>query len=879
MTALRVFLARLVALLGRGRADADLDAEIEAHLELLAQQSMRRGLSPEEARIEARRAFGGVEQTREAWQDQRRPRIVETLVQDVRYGTRLLRRDPAFAAVAVLTLALGIGASAVVFSFVSTVLTAASPTADMSRLAGIWSNNRSQGEPKTVVSPQDFAEWRRQQRSFERFAAQQNGAVNLGGRDLPVRVAAAFVTADYFDLLGQHMAVGRPFRADEEGRGAPRVAILSSRIWRERYDADTGVVGRDMLVNGRPALVVGVLGPNVFEQDVLLPLVIDPASPSYTERSLFVMGRLRPGVTLEQARAEMAEIGRRIERDLPQTHRGWGINTRPLQEEFVGPQARLVFALLAGAAAAVLFVGCANIANLLLARGVGRSRELAVRAALGASRLRLVLQMMVESLVLAAAGAAGGLVAAQWGLALLRASFVTDRLVLERAVVNGGVLAFVAVVAVGATAFFGLVPALQAAARDVTGTLRDASRATGAPRTRRLASLLVAGEVAVAVVFLAVAILFMRTLAALERVEPGFDPRNLLTLRVALPEDRYEHDASIVSFYERVIERLRTLPDVTAAGATFRVPAAGSRFNPNRSLVIEGRPLPAGETRFAADLTVTPGYLEAIGLPLRAGRPLAARDGRNAPLVVVVSDTVVRRYWSNAPEQALGAGIRLGDEPSPDAWRTIVGVVGDVRNDDIDAPPLPQVYVPLAQRPARDMTFVLRTADDPLAHVRDARAAVAAIDADQPVYDVKTMAQVFEEDGRQSVLLGEILALFAFVALVLAGVGIYGVVAHSVAQRTREIGVRLALGATDGNLRRLVVRQAFLPLAAGLAVGLAGSAALSQLLQSLLYGVTPTDPVTYCSVVLVFCGVALAACIIPVRRATKVGPVTALRAE
>ena len=812
---------------------------------------------------------------------------------DVRQALRMFRANPGLTAIAVLSLAIGIGPNSAIFSLIDGLGLRPLPIRDASRLVVVSSATSTRRDDKSTFA--EYVAIRDGTRSFAELAASAPQAAGIsGGQEGPAVVFGSLVSANYFSTLGVDPILGRTFLAEEDRTGPHPVVIVGERIWAHRFNRDPQILGRTVRLNQLDCTIVGVMPARfagttpVLASETWMPIMLAPALlpgdgarmlRADGRRTMSIYGRLRPGTTLEQARAEMAEIGRRIERDLPQTHRGWGINTRPLQEEFVGPQARLVFALLAGAAAAVLFVGCANIANLLLARGVGRSRELAVRAALGASRLRLVRQMMVESLVLAAAGAAGGLVAAQWGLALLRASFVTDRLVLERAVVNGGVLAFVAVVAVGATAFFGLVPALQAAARDVTGTLRDASRATGAPRTRRLASLLVAGEVAVAVVFLAVAILFMRTLAALERVEPGFDPRNLLTLRVALPEDRYEHDASIVSFYERVIERLRTLPDVTAAGATFRVPAAGSRFNPNRSLVIEGRPLPAGETRFAADLTVTPGYLEAIGLPLRAGRPLAARDGRNAPLVVVVSDTVVRRYWSNAPEQALGAGIRLGDEPSPDAWRTIVGVVGDVRNDDIDAPPLPQVYVPLAQRPARDMTFVLRTADDPLAHVRDARAAVAAIDADQPVYDVKTMAQVFEEDGRQSVLLGEILALFAFVALVLAGVGIYGVVAHSVAQRTREIGVRLALGATDGNLRRLVVRQAFLPLAAGLAVGLAGSAALSQLLQSLLYGVTPTDPVTYCSVVLVFCGVALAACIIPVRRATKVGPVTALRAE
>jgi putative ABC transport system permease protein len=879
MNAVRVFMARLLALFCRRRAEADLEAEIDAHLELLADEHVRRGLQPEEARAAARRAFGGVEQIREAWQDQRRLRILETLAQDLRYGLRLVRRDPAFSIVAVLTLGLGIAATGVVFSFVSAVLSASAPVSDMDRLAAIWSHNRAQGEPQAVVSPQDFAEWRRRQRSFEHFAARRSGAVNLSGIDVPVRVAAAFVTADYFDVLAQQPVVGRPFRPDDERPGAPHVAIVSNRFWRERFGAGADVPGREILLNGRPAVVVGVLPPNDFEQDVLLPLVIDPASAAYGERSLFVMARLRGGVTLEQARDDMTAIGGQIERELPETHRGWGVNTRPLQEEFVGPQARVLFALLGAASAAVLLIGCANIANLLLARGIGRARELAVRAALGASRLRLMRQMMVESMVLAIAGAAVGLLGAHWGLILLRSAFATNQTVMARAVVDGRVLAFVAVASIASTLFFGLLPALHSARADVTCTLRDASRATATPRARRLAAVLVGAEVAAAVLFLAVGILFMRTLAALQSVEPGFDTSNLLTLRVVLPENRYAGDVAVASFYGRVLERLRASPGVTSTGAAVRVPAAGSRYNPNRSLIIEGRAVVPGETRFAADLTVTPGYLETLRIPLRAGRSLGGQDGGGARLAVVVSDTVVHRYWGGVREQALGARIRLGDEPSPEAWRTIVGVVGDVRNDDIDAPPLPMVYVPLAQRASREMTLVLRTRDTPLAHVEDARAAVAAIDADQPVYEVKTMAQIFEEDLRQSVVLGAVLGIFACVALLLAAIGIYGVVSHAVAQRTREIGVRIALGATAHNVRRLVVHQGFVPVAAGLAIGLAASLGASELLASLLYGVTPTDPVTYGSVVLILAAVALIACVAPARRAMHVDPVTALRTD
>jgi putative ABC transport system permease protein len=808
--------------------------------------------------------------------------LLDDLWQDLRYGLRTLRRAPGFAAVSTLTLALGIGATAVMFSWVATILTAASPVEHMDRLAFVWSHNRTQGETKTPVSLEDFVEWRRRQQSFDRFSAQRRGAVNLSGADRPVRATANFATADFAEVFSQQPSLGRAFRPEEEQSGSPRVAMLSDRFWRERFGGRIDVLGREVLLDGRPATIVGVLPKSDFAQDLMLPLVIDPASRDYGEHSVIVVARLRDGGSLEQARADMASIGEQLERELPDTHRGWGVNTRPAQEEFVGPQARLVFALLAAAAGAVLLIGCANIANLLLARAVARARELAVRTAMGASRMRLVRQLLAESLVLAVAGTAAGLLVAQWGLGLLRATIGADaatRSIMERAVVDRRVLAFAAVACLLSTVFFGLLPALQSASPDVTQTLHAGSRATGSRRARRVRDLLIGAEVAMAVLFLVVAMLFMRTLAALQRIEPGFDATNTLTMRVSLPEARYATDAAVAAFYDRVVDRLRASPDVITAGAGLRVPAAGSRYNPNRSVVIQGRTAAPGETQFAADLTVTPGYLETLRIPLRRGRALTPADGAVAPLAVVVSEMMVRRYWSGMPDAALGARIRLGDEPSADAWRTVVGIVGDVRNDDIESPPLPMMYVPLAQRPAREMTIALRTTGDPLALVVAARAAVAEVDPEQPVYDVKTMARILEEDLRQSVILIAILGLFAGVALALAAVGIYGVVAHAVAQRTHEIGVRMALGAVIGDVLLLVMRQGFTPVAVGLAVGIGAAVGASQLLRSILYGVTPTDPVTYASVVAILAAVALVACIAPARRAAKVDPLLSLRSE
>ena len=804
---------------------------------------------------------------------------MSSLLQDLRYAARTLIHAPGFAAVSILTLALGIGATAVVFSFVTAVLAAAAPVTDMDRLAAVWLHNRTQGETKSVVSPETFVEWRRRQRSFDLFGAQRDGAVNLSGIREPVRVRAGYMTADLFQVLGLTPMLGRAFTPEEERPGGPPVAILSHRLWRERFAGDPSVLGRDIALDGRPAVIVGVLPENDVAREIVLPLALDPAQPQYTEQSLIVMGRLRPGVTLEQARDDMAAVGERLERERPESHRGWGVNTRPLQEEFVGPQARVVFALLGAAAAAVLLIGCANIANLLLARGISRAREIAVRTALGAGRTRLVRQLLAESAVLATAGAAAGLVVAHWGLRALRAAFALDGAFMDRAVVDARVLAFAAAAAVLATLVFGLLPALQSVRPDVNLALRDGARNTGGVRTRRLRGALVSAEVAMAVLFLVVSLLFMRTLAALQRIEPGFDTSNLLTMRVSVPEVRYGSGEAATAFFARVLEQARAGRGVVSAGAGLRVPAAGSRWNPNRSVAIEGRPVVDGETLFAADLTVTPGYLETLRIPLVAGRALRDGDAAGAPLAVVVSEMMVRRYWDGDMGRALGARIRLGDEGPPGIWRTVVGVAGDVRNDDIDAPPLPMVYVPHAQRPSREMTIVLRTGGDPLAHVPEARAAVAAVDPEQPVYEIKSMAQIFDEDLRQSVVLMGILGIFAAVALVLAALGIYGVVAHAVAQRTHEIGVRMALGAAIGDVMRLVIRQGLTPVAVGLALGIGGAMAVSQLMTSVLYGVTSTDPITYGTVAVILALVALLACVAPAMRAARIDPLLAIRSE
>ena len=876
MTSLRVFMQRLLALVTRRLRRGDLDDEIATHLDLLTEDGVRRGLSPEAARAAAYRVFGGSAQLKEQYADQQGLPVLEDVGRDLMVAARTLRRSPWFVISASVTLALGIAATTVVFSWVSAVLSAAAPIQGMDRLAGVWLHNRAQGEMKTVVSAADFDTWRRRQTSFEQFAAQRETAFNLSGADQPVRTAAAAVTTDYFTVFSAQPILGRGFVPGDEQIGAPPVAVLGYRFWQRRFNGSPDVLGRELRLDGVPTTIVGILPRNDYSPDLAVPLRIDPGSPDFRERALFVSARLKPNVSLDEARASMQALGEDLERTEPAVYTGWSINTRPLQEEFVGPRARLVFALLAAAAGAVLLIGCVNVANLQLIRGASRAREFAVRTALGASRVRLVRQLLAEGVIVATGGGTLGVLLSYAGLQTLRGWFEAGAPYMERAVVDGRALAFALVATAVATGVFALVPAFRTMQAIPSAALRDGSYGTFGHGSRRVRGALVGGEVAIAVLLVMLAVLFVRGLVAIQRIAPGFDTQGLLTMRVTIPATRYATDANVSAFYDRVLDRLRSTPGVIDVGATARLPAAGSRFNPNRTVVIDGRVPAPDDTWFANDLTISPGYLEALRVPVRQGRALAASDAAPSPLVVLVNETMARRFWADA--SPVGARIRLGDEPR-DLWRTVVGVVGDIRNDDIDAPPLPHVYVPLAQRPTREMTLALRTTDDPLSHVAQARTAVAAVDPDQPLFEIQTMEQVLEDDLRQTVVLVGLAGLFAAVALALAATGIYGVVAHGVAQATREIGIRLALGATRSAVVGQVTRQGLIPVAIGLVTGAVVGAGVSRLLAGLLYGVSASDPLNYFVTVGVLAAAALLACVVPAVRAARTDPLTALRCE
>jgi predicted permease len=791
---------------------------------------------------------------------------------DLVNALRQLRHAPGVALAAVLTLAVGIGATTAIVSFVSGVMSASAPAPDMDRLVGLWSHNRGEAESKSLVSPGDYVEWSARARSFTAVAAWRRQAVNVSGIGTPVRVSAQLVTPRYFAIFGWQPVIGRGFTAAEARPGAARVVVVSYAFWEQMLGGRPEAVGSTLRVDGAPAVVVGVLPKLPGQNGVFLPLV-DPDPQDRGSRMLFVQARLAPGASIDQARAEMDTIGAALEREFPATNRGWAVNTRPLQEEFIGPQARVIFGLLIAIVLAVLLIGCVNIANLLLARGMARRGELAVRLALGAGRWRLVRQLFVESAVLAALGGLLSIAVSRWTLSILVTLGDIDSPWFDNGGLNPRALMVAVSASLLATIAAGLAPALMYGDRATAVDLRSTGRsAISAPR--RLTRVLVGAQVALAVTLLVIAGLATRTLIAVQRLDPGFDMANLLTAVVSLPDDLPPQAAA--QWIDDALSELRGLPGVVSAGATSRLPFAGSRWNPNRGLEIEGQ-APLDEAgHWAVDYVTTPGLIETLRVPLLEGRAFSDRDGADAPPVVIVNAAMVRRYWPG--RSPVGTRLRQGDDPAG-LWRTVIGVVGDIRNDDADQPPLPYVYVPLQQRPRRTMTLTVRTSGDPAAMAEPLRRAMQNFDPEQALYDVRTMRDVWEADLRQTKVIIDVMGALALVALGLAGLGLWGVAAHSVGQRTREIGVRVALGAEPGDIGRLIARQGLGPVAFGLAAGLATGLGAGQLMRSLLFQVTPTDPMTVSLTIAVLALVGVAATLGPALRASRLDPLAALRQE
>ncbi|MEK6323122.1 MAG: ABC transporter permease [Acidobacteriota bacterium] len=813
---------------------------------------------------------------------------METLWQDLRYGIRMLARNPGFTSIAVLSLALGIGANTAIFSVVNAVLLRALPFPEPERLVMIWEDVSFAGFPRNTPAPANYADWKSQNSSFEDVAAMDGRSFNLTGDGEPEKVAAYGVTANFFPLLGVKPVLGRAFLPEEDKPEANKVVALSYRLWQQRYGGEPGIIGREILLNGEKYSVVGVM-PSSFqfmESYIRLWVPIALTPEQLTQRGshyLQVVARMKPGVALEEANADIQTIQQRISRDHPDEAGRISAYVMPLHEHLAGDLRRPLLVLLV-AVAFVLLIACANIANLLLSRAASRQREIAVRTALGAGRLRIVRQLLTESLVLSIAGAVVGVLLAQWSFEFLK-YLIPDGLALAtRLDLDLRVLGYTLLVALVTGVVFGLVPALQASKIDLHTALKQgggrSGLSAGGNRTR---SVMVVAEVALALVLLVGAGLLIQTFIKLRDQYSGLQPANVLTLRTVLPRNKYPEQQQRRVFYNQVLERVESLPGVVSAGYTTTVPlewkGGTSGFYPEGLTVEEAR---AGGLSYDANhRQVSADYLKTMGMTLRQGRYFDDGDNEQSMPVVIVNDTMARQYWPG--EDAVGKRFKLGDPEQKRPWMNIVGVIGDVRQMGVEEPVKAEMYIP--QRQMKDhqvyapRDLVLRTAVDPMSLVAAVRDEIRAVDPDQPISNIRTMDEVLGEETASRRLSVTLLTVFAALALLLAALGIYGVLAYFVVQHTPEIGVRLALGAPRRDILGLVLKKGMTLAVLGVAIGLGAAFALTRLLASLLFGMSATDPATFAVIALLLTAVALLACYLPARRAMKVDPMVALRYE
>ena len=881
MTSLREWLARAAGAVGRRNED-DLEDELRFHAEMLEERLRRGGASTEDAHREARVLLGGASQISEAYREQRGLPIVQTLFQDVRYGARTLRRTPGFTIAALLTLALGIGANAAIFSIVNAVLLRPLPYPAPGRIVVIGERD-PQGRPGTL-GYLTFQDYRDRASTFESMAAVRSWTPTMVVGGEAERLDALRTSWNFFDVLGVSPALGATFTATEDRPNQWRVVVLSDRLWRRRFGADPSVVGRTVTMNDETYRIAGVM-PASFEPlvstafyqpaEMWAPLGYD-ATLSYACRTcqhLRAVGRVRSGVTTEQARAELSGIRRQLAAAYPTEYDAGDVAVLPLQGFITGPVRRLLLVLLA-AVAFVLLIACANVANLLLARSTARAREMAVRSALGAGRRRLVRQLLTESLMLSFAGSilGVGLAAATLQVVARIAPVSIPRL--AHATIDGTVLAFAVGLALLTGVLFGILPALKTARHGLQSTLALDSRTNvgGGGRARRL---LVVADLALALVLLSGAALMLRSVGRLMVVDPGFNADRVLTLNFSLVGRAYREDPAVVNFIERVVRDVAALPGVEGAAAAGQIPLGGNRDT--WGFHIEGRTSSNPEEDPAVErYSVTPDYFRVLGIPLKRGRLITEADRTGGLPVIVIGETTARRLWPG--QDPLGQRVRIGGNEGP--WRTVIGIAGDVRHSDLTSAPALQMYLPQTQFTDSFLVLTVLTANaDPATVTPHLRDVFRRIDPTVPIYGVAPMSELVARAVAERRFVMQLLGVFAFVALLLAAVGLYGVVAYTVAQRTRELGVRVALGATPADILRLVLGSGAATVATGLAAGVAAALVMNRFLGTLLFSVRATDPVALGTAAITLALVAAAAHLVPARRALGIDPVTALRQE
>ena len=817
------------------------------------------------------------------------------LWQDLRFGWRMLRRSPGFAVVAVLTLAIGIGANTAIFSVIDAVLLRPLPFPDSKRIVFIWETDENRNVHNGTASPAEFLDWRDQNHVFEELSGWRSLFFTLTGNGEPEQEWGAQVTGNFFRLFRVNLALGRDFSTEEERPGHGQVAILSYGLWQRRYGGDRNIVGRTITIDYKPYTVIGVLprGFSLFgtsrQFDLWVPFAFNRAQLNREDHELIVFARLRDGISKPQAQAEMETILARLKKEYPDVDQKNGIRIDGFQDDLVSgvkPALLILFA----AVGFVLLISCANVANLTLARASAREREIAIRASLGAARLRILRQLLTESVLLALIGGALGVLAAYGGLHLLRAVLpVTGgRGEIPHAGsigINASVLAFTLAIAALTGIIFGLVPAIQASRSDLFESLKEGGRGTtGGRRSRLVRSVLVISEVALSFMLLTGAGLLVRSFFFLMTQNLGFDPANLLTMRLWLPETHVPPGRPVVNFYQQAIDRLEALPGVKSVSAVNFLPLSG--WNGVCDFDILARPAPPPGEPFTAQYRVVDWrYFRTMRIALKEGRDFAASDGPDTAGVAIINQALAHRYWPN--EDPVGQQVRLEFpatrnpwEPEPSSsWLTIVGIVSDVHDWPWGEPMIGHLYLPFIQNPSRIMHLVVRTEGNPTVLTSAVRRTIETIDPNQPVTELRTMDDLVVTSVAQRRLSMALLAIFALVATILAAVGVYAVMAYSAALRTHEIGIRMAIGARSGDVLWLIIRQGMRLAGIGLALGIAGSFATGRYLQAELYGVRANDPATLASVVFGLAGVAVAACYFPARRATKVDPLIALRSE
>ena len=812
---------------------------------------------------------------------------METLFKDIRYATRSLLKHPGFTVIAVITLALGIGANTAMFSVINAVLVRPLPYHEPQRLVTIWEESPDRGLYQMPVSFANMRDWIEQNHTFDQISAYTFTNNNLIGAGEPVRLGSVRVSSNLFSLIGAAPQLGRAFLPEEDKEGANKVVILSHALWQNRFGSDSSIVGRSLTLDNQSFTVVGVMSagfqfPVGFGYmgkvlndpiDLYIPLAATTDESGRGNYSFFALGRLKSDVTIDQARAEMTTIESRLEQQYPDGNTGIGISLIPTQEQTV-KEIRPALLVLLGAVAFLLLIACANVANLMLARTASRQKEITIRSALGASRLRVVSLLLSESLVLSIVGGLLGLLLAVWGTKALIALAPDNIPRVNEIGVDAQVFVFALAVSIVTGIVFGLIPALHAARPDLNESLKEGLRGSmESSFGKRTRSVLVAVEVALSLMLLIGAGLMIKSFSRLQQMNLGFNPDNVLAVNLELPDSTYSKDHQRTAFFQEALVRVESLPGVTSAAATSGLPLtasfSGSDFR------IEGRPEPeAGKEMIVQKLSVSPAYFETLGIPLLKGRDFSNRDTSDAPASAIINADLARTYFPN--EDPLNRRITFDDGQS---WISIVGVVGDVKQLGLDSNAKPEVYFPFAQVTEPSMSLVVRTVSSPLSVVSSVKNQIQTIDKNLPIDNATTMEQLLAESssGRKFNML--LLTLFAVLAVILAVVGIYGVMSYSVTQRTHEIGIRMAVGAQPLDVLRIVIGRGMLWALIGVAFGLVGAFALTRLMTSMLFGVEATDPLTFISLSVLLIGVGLLACYLPARRATKVDPLVAFRYE